>query len=104
MLGRFLRARWRSQLSIIGCNWPAWRLGWQLPQITYGACRCMQASVRRSLGKRCAHRADGAPGLIRWRFRRSEKVCGQGRGRTADLPLFRSTALSAVQTSKNGRH
>ena len=34
-------------------------------------------------------------------------VCGQGRGRTADLdnlPLFRSTTLSAVQTSENGSH
>jgi hypothetical protein len=30
--------------------------------------------------------------------------CGQGRGRTADLPLFRSTAPSAVQTCENGRH
>jgi hypothetical protein len=29
---------------------------------------------------------------------------GQGRGRTADLPLFRSTALSAVQTCENGSH
>jgi hypothetical protein len=29
---------------------------------------------------------------------------GHGRGRTADLPLFRLTALSAVQTCKNGRH
>jgi hypothetical protein len=29
---------------------------------------------------------------------------GQGQDRTADLPLFRSTALSAVQTCKNGRH
>src|SRR5215472_10779 len=31
-------------------------------------------------------------------------VCGQGRGRTADLPLFSSNALSAVRTCKNGRH
>jgi hypothetical protein len=29
---------------------------------------------------------------------------GQGRGRTADLPLFRSTALSGVRTCGNGRH
>lgn len=28
-------------------------------------------------------------GSARWRFRRSDTRCGQGRGRTADLPLFR---------------
>jgi hypothetical protein len=31
-------------------------------------------------------------------------VCGQGRGRTADLPLFRSTAPSAVRTWENPAH
>ena len=31
-------------------------------------------------------------------------VGGQGQDRTVDLPLFRSTALSAVQTCENGRH
>src|SRR4029077_21131220 len=30
-----------------------------------------------------------APGSNRPRFRRRERLCGQGRGRTADLPLFR---------------
>jgi hypothetical protein len=47
----------------------------------------------RKLARRCAHRADGAPGSIRRRFRRSERICGQGRGRTADLPLFRRTLV-----------
>ena len=58
----------------------------------------------RKLDKRCAHRADGAPGSARSSFRRSEMLCGQGQGRTADRPLFRSTAPSAVRTCKNGRH
>jgi len=43
----------------------------------------------RKLDKRCAHRADGAPGSARSRFRRSERLCGQGQDRTVDLPLFR---------------
>ena len=60
--------------------------------------------MMRKLDKRCAHRADGAPGSTRRRFRRSETLCGQGQDRTVDLPLFRSTALSAVPTCKNGRH
>ena len=47
------------------------------------------ASVKRKLDKRCAHRADGAPGSVRRRFRRSETLCGQGQDRTVDLPLFR---------------
>ena len=47
----------------------------------------------RKLDKRCALRAAGAPGF-RWaRFRLSEVMCGQGRGRTADLPLFRRTLV-----------
>ena len=40
--------------------------------------------------KRYAHRADGAPGSARSRFRRSEGLCGQGQDRTVDLPLMRS--------------
>ena len=47
---------------------------------------------------------ERAPGSARWRFRRSETKCGQGQDRTVDLPLMRSTALSAVQTCENGRH
>ena len=35
---------------------------------------------------------------------RRGKDGGQGRGRTADLPLFRSTTPSAMRTCKNGRH
>jgi hypothetical protein len=41
--------------------------------------------------------------LIEGLGRRSETICGQGQDRTVDLPLFRSTALSAVQTCKDGR-
>jgi len=63
-----------------------------------------RTTARWKLDKRCAHRADGAPGSVRRRFRRSETLCGQGQDRTVDLPLFRSTAPSAVQTCKNGRH
>ena len=47
----------------------------------------------RKLDKRCAHRADGEPGSARSRFRWSEMLRGQGRGRTADLPLFRELRL-----------
>ena len=46
-------------------------------------------------------RAVGAPGFLLVRYRWSEVVCGQGRGRTADLPLFRrmsgSTRVHAVR-------
>jgi hypothetical protein len=58
----------------------------------------------RKLCKRYALRAVGAPRFHLVRFRWSEVICGQGRGRTADLPLFSSTALSAVQTCENGLH
>ena len=44
---------------------------------------------KRRLNKRCAHRPGSAPDSNRSDFRRSERLCGQGRGRTADLPLFR---------------
>jgi hypothetical protein len=44
---------------------------------------------QRKLSKRCALRAAAAPGFRRVRFRWSEGLCGQGQGRTADLPLFR---------------
>src|ERR1700761_8259294 len=47
----------------------------------------------RKLDKRCALRAVGAPRFHLVRFRWSEVVCGQGRGRTADLPLFRRTLV-----------
>src|ERR1039457_2801377 len=48
-----------------------------------------------------------SPEQAKRRYRRLSAVpiCGgQGQDRTADLPLFRLTALSAVQTCKNGRH
>jgi hypothetical protein len=50
----------------------------------------------RKLDKRCAHRADGAPGSARWRFRRSGTKCGQGQDRTVDLPLFRRSAIKTL--------
>jgi hypothetical protein len=58
----------------------------------------------RKLDERYALRAGGAPGFLLVRFRWSATICGQGQGRTADLPLFRSTALSAMRTCENGRH
>jgi hypothetical protein len=71
------------------------------PAVTLAGRSCDSA---RKLDKRCARRADGAPGSARRRFHRSERLCGQGQDRTVDLPLFRSTAPSAVQTCENGRH
>jgi hypothetical protein len=57
--------------------------------------------VRLRLDERCALRAVGAPGFQLARFRRSETMCGQGRGRTADLPLFRgSFDPSAIRDRK----
>ncbi len=64
----------------------------------------------RKLDQRCALRANGAPGSTRGRFRRSEAMCGQGRGRTADLPLFRRTLVptelpdrGAMQSMRSNR-
>jgi hypothetical protein len=45
----------------------------------------------------------GAPGCAKRCLHGSQEVCGQGHDRTVDLPLFRSTAPSAMQTYKNGR-
>jgi hypothetical protein len=47
------------------------------------------ASVTRKFDKRCAHRADGAPGTTGLRFRMSETVGAGERIRTADRPLTR---------------
>jgi hypothetical protein len=67
-------------------------------------------SIGRKLRKRCALRAIGTSGFCRVRFRMSGFACGQGRGRTADLPLFRRTLvptelpdLGAMQRIRSNR-
>src|ERR1700722_12423871 len=62
----------------------------------------MEASVRRKLDKRCAHRADGAPRSAKRCFRRSETMCGQGQDRTVDLPLFRRTLIPTELPDRGG--
>jgi hypothetical protein len=59
---------------------------------------CLQHDAR-TLDTRYAHQSDGTPGSTRWRFRRSETMCGQGRGRTADLPRFSGIRITAGQST-----
>ena len=67
-----------------GCARNRGRFSWDSPDLrpTLGGGSISDVHIE-------AHGPNGAPGLNRSRFRRSEAMCGQGRGRTADLPLFR---------------
>jgi hypothetical protein len=54
----------------------------------------------RKLDKRCAHRADGAPGYVRSRSSTSRRLGAGERIRTADLPLTRRTLCLLSYTGR----
>jgi hypothetical protein len=52
----------------------------------------------RKLDRRCALRADGAPGSARSHFRRSERLCGQGAGSNRRPYAYQEWGSSQVRT------
>jgi hypothetical protein len=99
-LGRpLLGRRWRLHLSIMGLNRPTSNCP-RSPGRSVGDSPDRQP-LKRRVNKRCAHRVDGSPGSERQRFRRSEKLCGQGQDRTVDLPLFRGSIAPCVTRDRD---
>jgi CheY-like chemotaxis protein len=71
---RALAPRWSpTTCAVLGTHLPGGRKGGR-PAVAL-ANRPRDGRTMRKLDKRHAHRADGAPGSARWRFRRSETLC-----------------------------